>query len=117
MSYMTYQQALQFYGGYNRHRKDDRDTSREAAHAVTPDITEIQLEVLAYAKKAGKHGFTDVDLNEHFQARGSTYRTRRSELTQMGLIVSSNIKRAYQPSKRWHTIWLHKDHMAGALDV
>jgi hypothetical protein len=114
---MTYQQALQFYGGYNRHRTEDRATSVEAAHAVTPDITEIQLEVLRFAKQAGKRGFTDVDLNEHFNARGSTYRTRRSELTNMELILPTNATRTYAPSKRRHMIWVHHTYKEGILDV
>jgi len=114
---MPNQQALQFYGGYNRHRKKDRVTSVEAAHAVTPDITEIQLEVLRFAKQAGKHGFTDVDLNEHFNARSSTYRTRRSELMNMELIFPTNATRIYAPSKRRHMIWVHHTHKEGVLDV
>jgi hypothetical protein len=92
---------------YKLHRKDDPETSRDAAAAVAKKLTQIQEEVLAYALKRADLGFTDEQLTQAFYAQGrSTYRTRRAELTARGLIVDSGRRRVNGPGRR-HTVWIH----------
>jgi hypothetical protein len=67
-------------------------------------LTDIQNAVLAYAKQ-NPSGFTDDEMNRHFQSYGSTYRTRRAELTAKNLIVDSG-KLARLPSGRNATVWV-----------
>ena len=86
-------------------RRDDIDTSHEAAEAVTPHIRELQARVLAFAKDRGAAGFTDVDLNRHFGTGLSTYRTRRSELVDKGLIEDSGERVRAGESGRRHALW------------
>jgi hypothetical protein len=90
-------------------RRDSRATSIEAAVSIVPALPEIQAVVLAYAKLKPT-GFTDDDLNRHFQSYGSTYRSRRAELTAKNLIVDSG-KLARLPSGRNATVWILADYM------
>lgn len=87
-----------------RARRADPETSFEAAHSVSDRVSKLQADVLAFAKRAGREGFTDVELNSHFHHTGSTYRTRRSELTEAGKIVDSTIRRTYNSGRR-HIVW------------
>lgn len=91
---------------HTRHRLGDPDTSVEAAEAVSPRIRDLQKKVLRFAE-INPDGFTDRDLEAHFLDSGSTYRTRRSELTEMGMIRDSGERRAYGPNGtgRRHIIW------------
>ena len=88
-------------------RRDSRQTSIEAAESIVPALTDIQNAVLAYAKSRPT-GFTDDEMNRHFQSYGSTYRTRRAELTAKNLIVDSG-KLARLPSGRNATVWILAD--------
>jgi hypothetical protein len=92
--------------GHNRAfaRRSDPDTSHEAAAVVTPTLRKLQAEVLAFAASCGPQGFTDPELAEHFDCQGSTYRTRRSELVTMGLVMDSGQRRA-SPAKRKFAVW------------
>jgi len=92
---------------YTRHRNDDPDTSVEAAQSVSPRIRDLQQKVLRFARER-PDGFTDRDLEAHFQNSGSTYRTRRSELTEAGYIRDSGERRTYgeNGTGRRHIIWL-----------
>ena len=85
-------------------RRDSRATSIEAAESIVPALTDIQNAVLAYAKQKPT-GFTDDEMNRHFQSYGSTYRTRRAELTAKNLIVDSG-KVSRLPSGRNATVWV-----------
>ena len=91
--------------GWTRSRRRDRSTSKEAGEASSRRGTEIQMAVMEYAAVQGPAGFTDRDLADHFDDRGSTYRTRRSELTEKGYIVDTGITRTYEGSNRRHTVW------------
>jgi hypothetical protein len=84
-----------------RHR--DPDTSHEAARSISPRLRELQEKVLAFAADR-PDGFTDVDLNRHFDTHGSTYRTRRSELVDQGLIRDSGERKTLGSGRR-HVIW------------
>ncbi len=86
-------------------RRDDLDTSHAAAEEVSPHIRELQAKVLDYARSRGRTGFTDVALNEHFETTSSTYRTRRSELVDKGLVEDSGERVALGGRGRKHALW------------
>lgn len=80
-------------------RRTDPATSHEAAAAIAPKIGKLQQEVLDWAKEDPQsfYGFTDRQLcaamfARHPGTRESTWRTRRSELRDLGLIVSFDHK-------------------------
>lgn len=90
------------------HRVTDPDTSREAAASVVPHLNELQQRVLDYALSRDKYGFTDCHMSFHLGAENkSTFRTRRRELTVMGLIKDTG--RTTLIGSRRHTVWVHRD--------
>jgi hypothetical protein len=91
------------------HRKHDPDTSKEAAASIISKRTLLQEDVLNYAFDQGDSGFTDEQLSKAFNCSGSTYRTRRAELTARGLIVPTQ-RRARLASGRSAVVWVHKDY-------
>lgn len=94
------------------YRRENPDTSKEAAASIEGERTRIQGEVLGYALMRGAEGFTDEQLSTWFLCAGSTYRTRRSELTRKGIIVPSQ-RRARLASGRHAVVWVHKDYQEG----
>jgi hypothetical protein len=90
------------------HRSQDQPTSIMAAQQIVPLISEFKKRVVAYAMSMGFKGFCDAEMNQFFGEIGSSYRTRRAELTREGLIVNSGRTRTYG-SNRQHIIWVHKD--------
>lgn len=68
-------------------------TSLEAYESVTPKLNSIQKEVLALFKEVGEDGLTDEELSNLMGSNASTYRTRRSELVQKGVLVDSGLRR------------------------
>lgn len=89
---------------WTRARGTDPDTSFEAAEAVFPKINRIQLEVLTHFRSIYPRAITDYDLQQHFDNHMSTYRTRRSELTAMCLIVDSG-QRKFQAGRN-RILWV-----------
>lgn len=95
------------------HRRNDMDTSIEAAERILGIKTVIQQRVWQYALGRGPEGFTDWELRyamaERFESNNilqtSTYRTRRSELTRLGLIVDTGRRKTHPPGHRRHAIW------------
>lgn len=86
------------------HHRRDPDTSRQAAQSILGALTEIQQRVLDYARDHPE-GFTDADLGAAFPgASYSTYRTRRGELVEKGLIVDTG-QRVKLPSGRGAVVW------------
>ena len=85
-------------------RRDAKDTSIEAAKSIVPTLPNIEGLVFEYAAMRGKQGFTDDQLNEHFQTHKSTYRARRSTLVDKGLIEDSG-ERVKVSNGRNMTIW------------
>lgn len=75
-------------------RATDPDTSHEAAESISPRLRELQRLVLDFAA-ANPNGFTDIDLNRHFDTHASTYRTRRSELVAKGYIKDTGERKSY----------------------
>jgi hypothetical protein len=88
-------------------RWDAMDTSISAAASIYPDLRRLQLEVLVFAKHR-PNGFTDEQMNEFFETHRSTFRARRSELVDKGLIVDSGKRRA-MTNGRNATVWICKE--------
>jgi hypothetical protein len=95
-----------FHNAANAHaRRGDPDTSHAAAKEVTPHVRGVQKAVLAYAALCGWAGFTDLDLASHFQSQSSSYRSRRAELVDQGLIEDSGERRTVAGGTRRHAVW------------
>src|SRR5262249_2268497 len=89
---------------YGPARHSDPATSREAAKAVMPYITEIQGMVLAEVRRHGAHGITDYELETFLGSHASTLRSRRAELVEKGLVEDSGQRRKVNGSSR--TVWI-----------
>ena len=90
-------------------RNPDYATSIAAAQNVAEELSELQERVMLAFKVRGDQGFTDIELeeycNETFGRRGqSTYRKRRTELFQKGLLVPMG-KRRPPHSRSALTVW------------
>ena len=85
-------------------RRDAKDTSVEAAKSIMIALPNIEAVVYEYAAMRGNKGFTDDQMNEHFQTHKSTYRARRSTLVEKGFIEDSGI-RVKSPNGRNMTVW------------
>lgn len=85
-------------------RRDAKDTSVEAAQSIMLALPNIEGAVYEYAAMRGSKGFTDDQMNEHFQTHKSTYRARRSTLVERGFIEDSGI-RVKGPNGRNMTVW------------
>jgi len=85
-------------------RKDAKDTSVEAAKSIMLALPNIEAAVYEYAAMRGTKGFTDDQMNEHFQTHKSTYRARRSSLVEKGLIEDSGVC-VKGPNGRNMTVW------------
>lgn len=89
-------------------RPSDPGTSKSAAKAITPHIKDKQAAVLKVLRSK-PFGMTDHELVEECKERfgwesGSTARTRRSELVELGLVYDSGHKvkrRSHRPSVVW----------------
>lgn len=91
------------------HRSQDQPTSIMAAQQIVPLISEFKKKVMIYAMMRGFNGFCDAEMNQFFGEIGSSYRTRRAELTREGIIINSGRTRTYG-SNRQHIIWVYKDY-------
>lgn len=93
------------------YRKNSRETSIAAAQSVMPTMSDTHIEVLNYAFDAGYGGFTDIELMNNFNSVTSTYRSRRAELTEVGLLVDSGVRRRHpeRGNTRDHIVWKHKE--------
>lgn len=85
-------------------RHTDPDTSHEAAEAISPRLRELQALVLAYAY-ANPSGFIDPEMNVHFETHSSTYRTRRSELVDKGMIEDTGAREQIDGKGRRFIVW------------
>ena len=85
-------------------RKDAKDTSVEAAQSIMLALPNIEAAVYEYAAMRGTKGFTDDEMNDHFETHKSTYRARRSTLVDKGFIEDSGL-RIKGPNGRNMTVW------------
>ena len=93
----------------NLYRPYDPSTSKEAATFIVKQLTDLQDEVLEYAKNVALLGFTDEDMNRHFNCTGSTYRSRRAELTRQGWIVPTQQRKRLSSGRR-AVVWIYKEY-------
>lgn len=98
-------------------RRTDPDTSHEAAEQITPMVRALQIAVLEYAARCVPLGFTDPAMNEHFGVTSSTYRTRRAELVDMGMIADTGERRSLNGARRKHAVWTITDKGRALLDL
>lgn len=84
-------------------RKSDPVTSRQAAEAIIKDLRELQAFVYEQLRFAGREGLTDLELEEACGSHGSTFRTRRTELTQKGLVIDTGRKKMQKGG--WRIVW------------
>jgi hypothetical protein len=85
-------------------RRDAKDTSVEAAESIAPSVPKIASIVFEYAAMRGSQGFTDEEMNEYFETHKSSYRARRAELVDRGLIEDSGV-RVKGPNGRNMIVW------------
>jgi hypothetical protein len=91
-------QQLDMFPPRTRTRGTDPDTSRKAAEQAAPRMTERRRIVLRHFLQFT--AMTDLDLQGLCSNHGSTYRTRRSELAQMGYIADSGTRSLQRGSNR-----------------
>jgi hypothetical protein len=82
-------------------RPTDPDTSHQAAAKVTKKLTGIRLAVMDLFRV--RREMTDMDLQLYFGGPESSYRKRRTELVEMGLVRDSGRKVMQKGSNR--IIW------------
>lgn len=85
---------------FTRARPGDPDTSHVAAERIAHRLNVLQRKVLLYFRLIYPRSITDLDLQSYFGNHGSTYRTRRAELTELGLITDTGKRRWQDGSHR-----------------
>ena len=70
-------------------RQQNPSTSYHAADGIVHKLRPLQLKVLEVLKAAGPDGLADFEIEERCGDHGSTYRTRRAELVEVGLVRDS----------------------------
>ena len=87
-----------------RPHASDPETSHEAATRIASTISETQQLVLDFIRSRGASGCTDLDIQRRFGNHGSTYRTRRAELTALGLVRDSGVRVTQDGGRR--IVWM-----------
>ena len=49
-------------------------------------------------------------MNDHFNHTGSTYRSRRAELADRGVIIDTGRRKQRGEGGRNHIVWMHRDY-------
>lgn len=81
------------------------ETSREAVESIEDQLGPIQQEVLKAFEEAGENGLADFQLADIYPHRAySTYRSRRVELMQKGILVDTG-RRIVNLGNRRHVVW------------
>lgn len=93
---------------FKLHRRHAQPTSIMGAMIIYPILSIYQNRVVDYARDVGPNGFTDIEMNIHFDTNKSTYRARRSEVTRFGFVKNSGRKREHDGTL--HIVWVHKDY-------
>lgn len=96
-------------------RSSDPDTSRRAAELLAPKLSKLQTIVLNIFRTVPDFGLTDSELDSLYvrsyadrgwpMTRFETPRKRRSDLTRMGLLEDSGIRRM-NPYGRLEVVWV-----------
>ena len=96
------------YGGTPPHARGS-DTSRAAAESMRPKINQLQSMVLGAIRESGPTGLTCDQSEVDLGLRHQTASARIKELSQMGYIIDSEMRR-YTRSGRRAVVWiLNKD--------
>ena len=89
-------------------RRNDHDTSRAAADKAAVAQGTIKAAVLSFAETAGPAGFMDDQLVEaNPDSPESSWRKRRTELTQEGHLCDSGSKRMNRQGNL-EVVWVHR---------
>jgi len=97
-------------------RRTDPDTSHKAARSLEGTAASIRSVVEKLAREAGPAGLIDDDLVLAFpDAPESSFRKRRSELHQEGVLVDSGRRRRNRHGNE-EIIWVHRD-FAGDIEA
>lgn len=80
-------------------------TSRDAAEKICGEAANLRAKVLAYIQGCGIDGATDEEGIDATGLPASTYRPRRVELVQAGLVMDSGRERPTR-SGRKATVWV-----------
>ncbi|MBX9840906.1 MAG: hypothetical protein K2Z80_03755 [Xanthobacteraceae bacterium] len=83
-----------------------RSPARAARIAST--ISDTQRLVLDFIRSHGASGCTDLDIQRRFGDHGSTYRTRRAELTVLGRVRDSGVRVTQDGGRR--IVWVAVEH-------
>jgi hypothetical protein len=86
------------FSPHTRARWSDPDTSHQAAGKIEYKMTELRATVLQHFVHWTE--LTDLELESLCANHGSTYRTRRSELTEMGYIADTGRRKLQKGSNR-----------------
>lgn len=79
---------------YQLVRKNDPQTSRDAAQKMTLKITKMRQFVLDLIKQAGENGITGKEMTRaHLELSNSSISSRPNELEKMGLVFYKGDKR------------------------
>lgn len=85
-------------------RRDNPETSYQAANRVFPHLSNIQERVLVFIKNCPQ-GVTDLEISLYFEDDRSTYRTRRAELVAIGRVKDSG--RTIKQAGSQRTVWVY----------
>jgi hypothetical protein len=89
-------------------RRTDPDTSHKAGAAIGPAVLPIRDQVLRFAIQRAEFGFIDDELKTAFpDAPESSYRKRRSELSEERLLVDTT-KRRRNSHGNEEIVWIHR---------
>ena len=80
-------------------------TSRDAARDIAPTAATLRGQVLAWLKKAGTHGATDIEMQDGLGMDPSTQRPRRVELVRAKLVADSGRKRVSEHTGKKCIVW------------
>lgn len=95
-------------------RRADHETSIAAGAAVTRRLTTLMAAVYKAIKRSGTLGLTDSEVTSavlaagHPEAPDSTYRKRRTELTQLGHVKWNGARRR-NPKGSMEKVWVISD--------
>ena len=89
-------------------RVSDPSTSHEATAHIATTMSDTQKLVLDFIRSRGASGCTDLDIQRRFGNHGSTFRTRRAELTALGLVRDSGLRVMQDKGRR--IVWVLAEH-------
>lgn len=94
-----------------RARRDDEDTSHEAACIARRGASELRTRCLAALQAAGAHGLTDFELAERIGSQQTSAGRRRLDLERAGLVEYAGTKRpapSGAPARVWRIVEAHR---------